>query len=104
MKIDLKKTTKDKLYTMLCDADAKCEELERCYQQLETDSQKRIDQLNDDLAAAVKEKNEFRELAEKRREKIDKVMMECVNLKSDLDWCRDHPWKHLWWCLRGKNK
>lgn len=102
-KINLKNTTKDKLYATLCDAETKYEELENSYRQLEADSMKRIDQLNNDLAAEVKEKNGYRKLYENRCRQADEMNRWLRNLEEERKWRIEHPWKHLWWCLRGKN-
>lgn len=104
MKINLKKTTKDKLYAMLCDAETKYEELEDSYRQLEADSMKRIDQLNDDLAGAVKEKNGFKELAEQQNKLLAEARVEMDNCIANVRWVNEHPRKHLWWYLRRKNR
>lgn len=103
-KINIKNTTKATMYAMLCAADKKCEELEDSYRQLEADSMKRIDQLNDNLAEAIKESNGFKELAEKQNKLLAEARVEMDNCLANVRWVNEHPWKHLWWCLRGKNK
>lgn len=99
-KINIKNTTKATMYAMLCAADKKCEELESSYRQLEEDSMERIDQLNDDLAATVKEKNGFKELAENQNKLLSEARVEMNNCLANVRLVNEHPWKHLWRCLK----
>lgn len=108
--INLKKTTKNELYTMLLDSEAKIElirtqfeDLGISYCELEIENQKRVDKLNEELAAAEKEKNAFKDLAEKQNELLKENANAMEEYVAAMDWVRTHPWKHLWWCLWKKN-
>lgn len=91
-KINLKKTTKDKLYAMLC-------ELDENYQSLKDETERRVETLNDELIKANVE------IAGLRREvETDSVVIK--GLRDELDRCvkeiiqsEEHPWRHLWKCL-----
>lgn len=113
-KINLKKTTKDKLYAMLC-------ELQNSYERLEEDSMKRIDLRNDELAEVVEQKARLndelirlnverqgllgeleaaRQLADDRMKDITFYHNENAELKKIIYYHDAHPWKHLWRCIR----
>lgn len=98
-KINLKKTTKDKLYAMLC-------ELETNYQSLKDETERRVEALNDELikanveiAGLHAELEEARKLAEKRTKDVEYLFDQFGEKNRIIDEYDAHPWRHLWKCL-----
>lgn len=118
--MNLKNTTKDKLYAMLCEEQTKrkaaeaimekqaenAQTLQERYLSLEKESEARIEALNDELikanveiAGLRRERDDVEASVVMQAEKSARLCEERFNLRKTLDEQNAHPWRHLWKCL-----
>lgn len=120
-KINLKKTTKDKLYALLVELEA---ENERLKTELETEKVEnetlknlvqeqseescKAEEFADALAAALKDLDDARAANDKANAELKYLTEDIARAKAlaegyraALDRCIEHPWKNLWRCIRG---
>lgn len=127
-KINLKKTTKDKLYAMLCEEQEKRAEadgviakqtehahtLHESYLRLEEESRETIREKNAKLKKLSEENDsllnanvalrsrveEMNDIIADRMKAITYYKGELDNLKQIIHDHDAHPWQHLWRCIR----
>lgn len=118
--MNLKKTTKDKLYAMLCEEQKKRAEAEEIMRKqaenahtmqeqiasLEKECETSVEALNDELikanaeiAGLRRELDDAEDSVRMQAEKAARLCTDNFNLRATLDEQNAHPWRHLWKCL-----
>ena len=66
-----------------------------------TDTEKTLGRVNADLAHQIESNRTLTIELHREGERVKALECRLANREEDLKWAQEHPWKHLWECLKG---
>lgn len=66
-----------------------------------TDTEKTLGRVNADLAHQIEVNRTLTIELHREGERVKAMAVKLANCEADLKWAQEHPWKHLWACLKG---
>lgn len=66
-----------------------------------TDTEKTLGRVNADLAHQIESNRTLTFELHREGERVKALECWLKNREEDLKWAKEHPWKHLWECLKG---
>lgn len=66
-----------------------------------TDTEKMLGRVNADLAHQIESNRTLTFELHREGERVKALECWLKNREEDLKWAQEHPWKHLWGCLKG---
>lgn len=99
MKIDLKHTTKDKLYAMLCEEQEMRLEAEEIMKKQAEHAEKQaklLDEMEDTLLQTTKNAASLASDLFNANREVERLKRERDDYFKRWQWCVLHPWQNLW--------
>lgn len=66
-----------------------------------TDTEKTLGRVNADLAHQIESNRTLTLELHREGERVKALECKLANCEADLKWAKEHPWKHLWACMKG---
>lgn len=112
--INLKNTTKDKLYAMFVETEAVCNKLQIELNEVGEDrsvTRRALDtikaenaRLCDEIGASERKISELEGKIKVLLCERDRARTLAESYKRGLDWCIEHPWRNLGKCIKGDKR